>query len=155
LRCAAILLLLALLPVGCNGEKPLKDAKWAEEVRLTMGGVEVLLETALTDPERTKGLMYREQLAPNGGMLFVYPRVKTLSFWMSNTWIPLSIAFLREDGTVINIEEMEPLREIVSYRSEEPCRFAIEMNRGWFATRGIKKGDRIALTSEIYGLEAR
>lgn len=154
-RCALFLLFAPIWFAGCHGEKTLVSPASDGEVHLQMGGVEVVLETALTDPERTRGMMYREELAPNRGMLFLYPEPKILSFWMSNTWIPLSIAFIEEDGTVINIEEMKPLLESRRYVSDKACRIAVEMNKGWFTAHEIEPGDRISLGSEILGLEAR
>lgn len=145
---------------ACNGDPELKMAppvpqKERDTVRLTMGGVEVILETALNDAERAQGLKWRTHLEPNRGMIFAYPSSQYMSFWMMDTKIPLSIAFIKEDGIVLNIyNEMRPGVISPGYASEGICRFAIEMNKGWFEDHGIKAGDRIALTEEILNLEA-
>jgi uncharacterized protein len=121
-------------------------------VKLEVAGKEIVLELALTDAERARGLMYRKELEPDSGMLFVYPGQRLLSFWMKDTWIPLSIAFVRRDGLVTNIEEMRPLLTEKRYESNEPCRYAIEMNSGWFGRHGVEAGDYIVITDEIESL---
>jgi uncharacterized membrane protein (UPF0127 family) len=86
--------------------------------------------------------MHRRSLAPNHGMLFVFQEKSPQCFWMRNTLIALSIAFLDDDGRIVNIEDMAPLTEN-SHCSKEPVRFALEMEQGWFARRGIRAGDRL------------
>lgn len=159
LLCAAIAILYASC-TACKKDPELKMAPpvphgEAGTVRLTMAGVEVILETALNDEERAEGLKWRTHLEPDRGMIFAYPEPQPMSFWMMDTKIPLSIAFIKEDGTVLNIyNEMRPGVISPGYASEGICRFAIEMNKGWFEDHGIKAGDRIALTEEILNLEA-
>ena len=85
----------------------------------------------------------RRELAPHAGMLFVFEETQTLCFWMKNTLIPLSIAFLQDDGTILNIEEMKP-QTLNSHCSLRPARFALEMNAGWFSKRGLKPGDKVS-----------
>jgi len=123
-------------------------------VAIEMGGAAVVLEPAVTDAARQRGLMFRRELGADRGMLFVYPEPRVLSFWMKNTSIPLSIAFVRRDGKIINIEKMRPFLTEVTYESKEPCRFAIEMNHGWFERHGLKAGDFIRLPPEAIALEA-
>ena len=103
----------------------------------------ILVEIADTPSRRERGLMYRKTLADNHGMLFKFPRAEPLSFWMQNTYIPLDIAFLDDTGKIMQIESMSPLstRQVVSKKS---CRYALEMNRDWFAKNRIKVGDLIA-----------
>jgi uncharacterized membrane protein (UPF0127 family) len=86
--------------------------------------------------------MFRQELADDAGMLFVFPQDQGLSFWMRNTTIPLSIAFIDSERRIINIADMQPLDES-SVPSERPARYALEVNQGWFAVRGIKPGDRV------------
>ena len=105
-------------------------------------------ETALTKEDRQKGLMYREKLSKNSGMLFVYKEKEYLSFYMKNTLIPLDIAFLDEFFRIINIEEMSPLDE-TSINSKKPAQFALEVNRGFFKKVGLKEGDIINFISPI------
>ncbi len=112
------------------------------QVELTVGGHKLLAEVANGPEARTTGLMFRRTMAQNRGMLFVFPKAEPLSFWMKNTYLPLSVAFLNAQGIVLNIEDMEPQTEI-SHASRGPAMFALEMNRGWFAASGVKPGDRV------------
>ena len=86
--------------------------------------------------------MYRSAMASNAGMLFIFDDASAQCMWMKNTLIALSVAFIDERGTVINIEDMAPQTED-SHCARRPARYALEMNRGWFAARGIKPGSRI------------
>ena len=95
---------------------------------------------------RARGLMFRERLGPNEGMLFVFEQPSTQCFWMRNTLVPLTIAFLADDGRIVNTADMEPKSE-ASHCSTEGVRFALEMERGWFAKRGLNRGDRISAPS--------
>jgi len=95
---------------------------------------------------RARGLMFRDRLGPNEGMLFVFEQPSTQCFWMRNTLIPLTIAFLADDGRIVNTADMEPKSE-ASHCSTEGVRFALEMERGWFAKRGLSRGDRISAPS--------
>jgi len=99
-------------------------------------------EVAADGATRARGLMMRERLEPNAGMLFVFQDKAGQCFWMKNTRIPLSIAFIEDDGTIVNIRDMQPLSE-ESHCSARPVRYALEMDQGWFARRGIKPGDRL------------
>jgi hypothetical protein len=109
---------------------------------LTAGIHLITAEVAADDEGRARGLMFRQQLAPNHGMLFVFPAKAVQCMWMRNTLIPLSVAFVADDGEVINIEDMRPRTED-SHCARRPVRFALEMTQGWFAQRGIKPGSKI------------
>jgi uncharacterized membrane protein (UPF0127 family) len=111
-------------------------------VTLSLGGHKVVAEVAATQEQRATGLMNRFSLQPDRGMLFVFERSEPLAFWMKNTYIPLSIAFIDERGRVINIDDMAPQTES-SHWSSAPARYALEMRKGWFAEHGIKPGDRV------------
>ncbi|MCW7537772.1 DUF192 domain-containing protein [Aquabacterium sp. A7-Y] len=111
-------------------------------VPLTVGFQVVQAEVARTPEQRATGLMYRKSLAHNEGMLFVFEEPATQCFWMKNTLLPLSIAFLDEAGRVVNIADMQP-QSLDSHCSAQPVRFALEVNQGWFAKRGIKAGFQI------------
>ena len=100
------------------------------------------LEIADTPLKRSVGLMYRKELEPDSGMLFVFPENDTQSFWMKDTHIPLSIAYINEDGVIINIEDMEPL-SLNGVPSLGPCKYALEVNKGWFEENGIQAGDHL------------
>lgn len=111
-------------------------------IRLTAGMHLITAEVASTPQAREKGLMFRKELAPNHGMLFVFPAPSNLCFWMMNTIVPLSIAFMKDDGTIVNIEDMQPMT-VNSHCAAESVRFALEMEQGWFAKRGIIPGKQI------------
>ncbi len=86
--------------------------------------------------------MFRDKLAQNSGMIFVYPRAETSAMWMKNTRIALSVAFIDANGRILNIAEMEPFSE-QAHASSGAAAYALEMNRNWFSKRGIKAGDRV------------
>ena len=106
---------------------------------LTFGDQSIRVEIADTAESRALGLMHRDALPWNRGMIFIYPKEATLQFWMKNTRIPLSIAFIRSSGEIVEIQDMEPMTEDSHY-SSRPARFALEMNRGWFDAKGIGVG---------------
>ena len=106
--------------------------------------VPVQVEIADTDDERQTGLMGRTALAADAGMLFVFGQEQPLSFWMKNTLIPLSIAYIDDRGTIVDIQDMEPLDE-TSHPSAAPARYALEVNQGFFEEHGIRVGDWIEL----------
>lgn len=108
-------------------------------IRLNAGMHIIQAEVAKTPAQRSIGLMHRPSMGANEGMLFVFEQASPQCFWMKNTLLPLSIAFLADDGTVVNIEDMKP-QTLESHCSQQPVRFALEMNVGWFAKRGIKPG---------------
>ena len=99
-------------------------------------------EVASDYSTRARGLMHRKGLAPNSGMLFVFDAPSQQCMWMKNTYIPLSVAFLDEQGTIINIADMQPHSE-QTHCSARPAVYALEMTRGWFAERGIKPGAKL------------
>jgi uncharacterized membrane protein (UPF0127 family) len=113
------------------------DASGGEEV-------EVSVEIADTDAERQRGLMERTALDEERGMLFVFEEEQELSFWMRNTLIPLSIAYIDSDGRIVDIQDMEPLDES-GHPSAEPAQYALEVNQGFFEERGVEVGDRVDL----------
>jgi uncharacterized membrane protein (UPF0127 family) len=109
---------------------------------LTAGMHRIQAEVAATDANRSRGLMFRKELAPNHGMLFVFEQAAVQCFWMRNTLLPLSIAFILDDGTITNIADMAPMTEN-SHCSTAPVRYTLEMEQGWFAKRGIHAGKKI------------
>ena len=104
-----------------------------------------------TDQEKAKGLMFRENLEKDEGMIFVYGREEYLSFWMKNTRIPLSIAFLDKTGKIVDIQDMTPF-SLQSHVSAFPAQYALEVNQGWFKQNGISVGQGIKLPSQIESL---
>lgn len=111
--------------------------------RLTAGMHVVTAEVADTPHARTVGMMYRESTPPNHGMLFVFEDKGVHCFWMRNTPLPLSIAFIDDDGTISHIADMAPKSD-ASHCPPRPVRYALEMEKGWFAKKGMKAGSRIA-----------
>jgi uncharacterized protein len=108
--------------------------------------VEVRVEVADDIFERARGLMYRKALGVNRGMLFVYPEEQRLTFWMKNTLIPLSVAFIDSERRIIDIQDMKPLDdEPPSYVSAEPAQYALEVNQDFFEARNVRVGDRVEL----------
>jgi uncharacterized membrane protein (UPF0127 family) len=103
------------------------------------GADTVLAELARTPEERAQGLMYRENLPQGRGMLFIFPDSQMRSFWMSNTFIPLDIAYLDAEMKIVDIQAMEP-ESLDSHPSALPAMFALEVPLGWFAGKGIKVG---------------
>lgn len=111
-------------------------------VELTAGMYVIQAEVAQTHQQHSTGLMHRQSMGVNEGMLFVYPSLEIRCYWMRNTLIPLTIAFLDDDGAIVNLKDMEPRTER-SNCSAKPVRYALEMNQGWFDQRGIKPGFRL------------
>jgi uncharacterized protein len=102
----------------------------------------ILAEVAANDPQRQQGLMYREKMAQNAGMVFVFDQPNQQCMWMKNTLIPLSVAFVDADGVIVNIEDMQP-QTLNSHCSKGQVLYALEMNLGWFKQRHIKPGTKI------------
>lgn len=111
-------------------------------MQLVAGNHPIDAYIARTADQRALGLMHRATLAPDEGMLFVCDECAVQSFWMKDTPVPLSIAFLAEDGTIVHIEDMEP-HSLASHACEHPVRHVLEVPRGWFEQRGIGPGTRV------------
>lgn len=111
-------------------------------VPLTVAGQKLTAEVADTVDTRTRGLMHRFSLRQDHGMVFVFARSEPLGFWMRNTFIPLSIAFMDSTGQILNIEDMAPQSDDTHW-SRGPAMYALEMRKGWFKDHGIKAGDRV------------
>ncbi len=116
-----------------------------EPTTIGVGGANLTVEVADDPLERSLGLMYRESLPENRGMLFVYPDEQPRAFWMKNTRIPLSIAFADAGGTIIAIMDMIPDDGRTRYRSPGPAKYALEVNQGWFENNGVKVGSELRL----------
>jgi uncharacterized membrane protein (UPF0127 family) len=111
-------------------------------MQLLVGEHTIDAHVARTREQRALGLMHRTEMAPNEGMLFICGECAVQSFWMKDTPLPLSIAFLDEDGTILHVDDMEP-HSLDSCTYGQPVRHILEMPRGWFAERGIGPGDRV------------
>src|SRR3972149_5646580 len=127
--------LLAVLLIACCGGHAWADQALPELV-LGIRGHKLTAEVAVTESQRATGLMHRRMLPEHRGMLLGFPCAAPQSFWMMNPYIPLSIAFLDENGTIVNIADMRPLAPD-SHTSTKPAKYALEMNQGWFAKRNI------------------
>lgn len=111
-------------------------------LHISINGRHLEVELSTTNEARSRGLMYRDYMDPDSGMLFIFPDVDYRSFWMENTQLPLSIAYLNEDGVILNIEEMAPFSRS-SVKSSGPAAYALEVNAGWFSRNHIRSGDRV------------
>jgi uncharacterized membrane protein (UPF0127 family) len=111
-------------------------------VELRAGMYLIRAEVAADFASRATGLMYRKQMPSNAGMLFIFDEPSEQCMWMKNTLIPLSVAFMDDNGAIVNIEDMQP-QTLDSHCARRPARYALEMNLGWFAARGIKPGMRL------------
>ena len=111
-------------------------------VNLAAGVHLIRAELADNDLARSRGLMFRKSLAQNHGMLFVFDNAAVHCMWMKNTFVPLSVAFIDDAGTITNIEDMQPQTE-ESHCAARPARYALEMEQGWFAQRGIRAGFKL------------
>jgi uncharacterized protein len=140
----ALTLPFAAMPLAQAQAMP-QGAKQPSEfphTKLTAGMYVIDAAIAANDADREQGLMYRSQLAPNEGMLFVFNENAVHCFWMKNTLIPLSIAFIRADGTITDIDEMQAQTEN-NHCPRNNGVFALEMSRGWFDAKGIKPGMKL------------
>lgn len=139
---ASKILLLALLSL---------NAAWAQEgpqlnlnrIKISAGMHQIDTQLAMNPQERQIGLMNRPSMPTHEGMLFVFEESAQQCFWMKNTLLPLTAAFVAEDGTIVNLEDMKP-QTTESHCSQKPVRYVLEMNQGWFAKRGIKAGFKLS-----------
>jgi len=111
--------------------------------KILVGKTPLRVEVVDTLEKQERGLMFRQSLPENEGMLFVYREPQELAFWMRNTFIPLDIVFVGADGIILNIHQARPLDESVLYRSAGAAKYVIETNQGWFSRHGIRPGDRV------------
>ena len=117
---------------------------WAGgEAKLKIGDHSLAVELAESPNEQMTGLMNRESLESNHGMLFIFPNSKKASFWMHNTSIPLDLAFLNADGVILEIHSLVPFEETPVVSKSDQVTYALEVNRDWFASRGLKPGIKV------------
>jgi len=124
-------------PLACPLELP--------TATISIKGQALTVELAATPAARTCGLSQREDLPQHQGMLFIFPETGPQTFWMKDTRIPLSIAFLDDSGKIINIQDMAPMQTNELYHASAPAKYALEVNQGWFKRYGIEAGEHVAI----------
>lgn len=137
---ATVALGLALVQAAAAQESPQLNLP---RVKLSAGMHQIDAQVAQTPAQRQIGLMFRREMPQHEGMLFVFEQPATQCFWMKNTLLPLTAAFLADDGTIVNLADMKPQTED-SHCSAKPVRFVLEMNQGWFGKKNLKAGARLA-----------
>ncbi len=136
---------LALTTITANADTSTQKITKFPTTTLTAGMHVIHAEVATSKEEQEQGLMFRKKMGINEGMVFVFKAPARVCMWMKDTVLPLSVAFIGQDGKIVNIEEMAP-QTTDSHCSKKPIRYALEMNQGWFKQRNIKPGNI------IYGL---
>ena len=114
-----------------------------QRITLSAGIHQIDTQLAITSEQQATGLMYRNEMPQNEGMLFVFEQATVQCFWMKNTRLALTAAFVADDGTIVNLENMKP-QTTESHCSAKPVRYVLEMNQGWFAKKGVKPGSKLS-----------
>ncbi len=167
-RCSLIVLLVSLTGAGCQksetnaGPPTVADASptnaqpMLPTVKLWLGSQELITEIARTPAQMATGMMFRKQMAENEGMLFVFPQPLQASFYMRNTLIPLSCAYLDNEGVILEIHDMKPLEEAPIVASTDRIQFVLETRQGWFprnqvAVGAVVRTERGSLRETFFG----
>lgn len=139
-----IAIALLCLTVALVNSSQAQDAPQTDlpRVKLSAGMHLIDAQVAATIEQRSTGLMFRRDMPQSEGMLFVFEQAAVQCFWMKNTLLPLTAAFVANDGTIVNLADMKP-RTTESHCSKEPVRYVLEMNQGWFGKKGIKAGSKL------------
>lgn len=137
--CLIAILALQFLAPSCGGT----SEAGLPVVTIEVGGRRLRAEVASTPAQLSRGLMYRRKVGTDAGMLFVYEQEETLSFWMKNTFVPLSIAFIDADHRIVDVQDMAP-QTTSPHRSAARARYALEVNRGWFERHGVGVGAKVS-----------
>ena len=143
LLATSLIALASTAPAAAQGQPQMNLPR----IEITAGMHRIEAQVAASPQERQTGLMHRKEMPAHEGMLFVFEQPATQCFWMKNTLLPLTAAFVADDGTIVNLADMKPQTED-SHCSAKPVRYVLEMNQGWFAKRGIKAGAK--LNGEIF-----
>lgn len=138
-----VALLPALLASACLSQAQDNPQTNLPRTKITAGMYVIDTQVAATAEQRSTGLMFRQQMPQGEGMLFVFDAPSEQCFWMKNTLLPLTAAFVADDGSIVNLADMKPLTT-ESHCSAKPVRFVLEMNQGWFAQKGIKAGFKLS-----------
>jgi uncharacterized membrane protein (UPF0127 family) len=109
-------------------------------MKLWMGASEIVAELAITQTEIATGMMFRDKMEENEGMLFIFGRPVTVSFYMKNTYVPLSCAYIDSEGTILEIHDLKPLDETPVYARSDNVQYVLELKQGWFERNGIRVG---------------
>ncbi len=136
-----LLFVFSFLPLSCQNTQE-------TTARMVVGQKEITVEIADTPETRQRGLMFRESLPEDSGMLFVFPQDEVLTFWMKDTSIPLSIAYIDQNGVIMTIKNMYPF-DLTPVSSDVPVRYALEMNQNFFSRNAIRVGDRVILPEQL------
>ena len=146
----ACFLVIVLPLASCAGKKELTDSPNPKltTVSIKVGNAVVLAEVARTDGERQRGLMFRTSLEDGMGMIFVFDKDERLSFWMKNTVLPLSLAYIASDGTIRQMVDLEP-QSLAGVQAERSVRYALEVPKGWFERAGVHVGDAVDLGAVV------
>jgi len=134
-----VLLVLGARLVGAQEQPQLQ----LPHTPLTIGMFQIDAQVASSPDQHATGLMFRKEMPQHEGMLFVFQNPNPQCFWMKNTLLPLTAAFVADDGTIVNLEDMKP-QSLDSHCSKKPVRFVLEMNQGWFAKKGFKAGSKLS-----------
>ena len=151
---SAALALILCAPLGCDRAAPPSSAAGPDQPQrlatatIRVGSTPLVVEVARTREEQGKGMMFRKHLGPDEAMLFIADRDTNLSFWMKNTYVDLDLAFIRSDGTVVQVERMTALNTDPVY-ANQPARFTLEAPAGWFAAHGIGVGTKVEVPPEV------
>lgn len=135
-------LLAVLLAATCAVQAQDAPQMDLPRVKLSAGMYQIDAQVAATPAHRTIGLMFRREMPQHEGMLFIFEQPSQQCFWMKNTLLPLTAAFVGDDGTIVNLADMKP-QTTDSHCSDKPVRYVLEMHQGWFAKRGLKAGSQL------------
>ena len=138
LLATGLIALASTAPAAAQGQPQMNLPR----IEITAGMHRIEAQVAASPQERQTGLMHRKEMPAHEGMLFVFEQPATQCFWMKNTLLPLTAAFVADDGTIVNLADMKPQTED-SHCSAKPVRYVLEMNQGWFKKRGIKPGFKL------------
>ena len=142
-RFATLLALSLALATSATAVSAQEAQTGLPRVKLSAGMYQIDAQVAATSMQQEIGLMNRKEMPQAEGMLFVFDKPRTQGFWMKNTLLPLTAAFIADDGRIVNLVDMQP-QTLDSHCSDEPVRFVLEMNQGWFAKKNIVKGATLA-----------
>ena len=137
-----IALISLIAAIGNSAQAQTAPQQELQRIKITAGMHLIDTQVAASPEQRSTGLMFRREMPQSEGMLFVFEQAAVQCFWMKNTLLPLTAAFVADDGTIVNLADMKP-QTTDSHCSTQPVRYVLEMNQGWFGKKGIKAGFRL------------